>query len=496
MLAFYGDRCQVLTDGGSLSCRLRGRMRQDEGALAAGDRVTFTRLSDSEGLIEEIAPRRNQLQRPMRDRKRRRGVKRQTVLANCDQVVVVTAARQPGIDFFTVDRSLALARAARMAPVLCVTKIDLAGREEMERLLAPYRHVVDSLYLVSNVTGAGIESLRAGLAGKISLFWGKSGVGKSSLIRTITGEEVKTGVWKDSNPRGPHTTNTIRLYPLPDGALIADSPGFDWLDLDEELLESRDTLPHMLLPEVERLGVACEYANCTHRGEPGCGVMNAVLAGRIDAGRFSRYSLSMADLLEDQRKSEAMYVAGDYLLAPARSGRGEDWLHVTLEDLIRSSDTARDAAVSVGSDDPEKPLAGWVYTARDEEPAEAQAALTIRGRLVCAGDEAPLEQGMALLLRIDGKPVALGALASVRAGIPRWKLRKALKGSPLPDIPALWTDLPHDESAGSGGCLVDISLPFRFANVPQLLFGCIRLEEKLAIMDALEIESSDDIGRT
>src|SRR5207247_715213 len=82
---------------------------------------------------------------------------------------------------------------------------------------------------------------------RVSLFWGSSGVGKSTLTKLLTGADVKIGMWNARNPRGPHTTSDARLYALPDGGYLADTPGFDWLHLDT--LGDEEHPQEVLLPE-------------------------------------------------------------------------------------------------------------------------------------------------------------------------------------------------------------------------------------------------------
>lgn len=495
VLTFYGPTCEVLAGTDVVPCRLRGKMRLDAEGLATGDRVEFRRLDGGAGLVERVLPRKNELVRPIRDRKRRRSARRQVVLANAEQVVVVAAARQPGIDFATVDRALALARAAGLRPVLCVGKIDLADPVEIREMLKPYDAVAARVHLVSALTGEGLPDLAATLEGRLSLFWGRSGVGKSSLIQALTGTKIKTGIWDDSNPRGPHTTNVIRLYPLPGGGLIADSPGFDWLELDEEILEARETLPRVLLPEAATLPEDCDYANCSHSGEPGCAVIPAVLGGEIDPGRFSRYCLTLAELRPRESEPPSVYVSDESILAPPVSGRGEDWLHVTLGELMLRPESSQAMAEALGAEEEWSEVSAWAVLAREEEEVQAEHPVHFLGKLTrCSlGMQWP-EPAEVLLIRFGGTVAALGSVVSSEPAPLRWRLRKALRASPLPEIPALWTDLPNDATDGRAA-LIRLSVRWRFQDLPQILFGLLQRQDQWLTLDLLEIDSSEDTGR-
>jgi ribosome biogenesis GTPase / thiamine phosphate phosphatase len=332
--AVLGPRCVVMQERQAVQCVLRGKLLRSgvPYPVVVGDRVEYVALGGDQGVVERVHPRRTELRRSTRERLRRKDRRRapgqeQVVLANAEQVVIVAAAREPGIDLAIIDRALALARSSGLAPAICINKIDLADRAAIERLMAPYLRAGVPVVYVSAAAGSGLDILRALLsegggqregmdggkpspaseiptapslplslppalppspsAPRVSLFWGGSGVGKSTLTRALTGAEVKIGVWNERNPRGPHTTSDARLYVLPDGGFLADTPGFDWLHLDT--LADEEHPQEVLLPESQQETRRCRFADCTHRGEPGCAVTRGVLAGGIDTRRYGRY---------------------------------------------------------------------------------------------------------------------------------------------------------------------------------------------------------------
>jgi ribosome biogenesis GTPase / thiamine phosphate phosphatase len=317
----FGARCQVLEAGAhgvgerEIPCFLRGRFKQVGEAcpIVVGDDVEYRMVDPQQGVIEQVRERRSELRRYGGERQRRRKQGgSQVMLANADQAVFVAAAREPGIDFLLIDRALATARACGLSPALCINKMDLADPEAIRRIVAPYERMGMPVVYASAAQGDGLEELQRLLAGKISIFWGGSGVGKSSLIRALTGREIQVGVWNPENPRGPHTTANARLYPLPDGGILADTPGFDMLLLAPEI---EVTPPEeALLPEAAPLAVQCRFPNCTHRGEAGCAVQAAVLSGAMDAGRYSRFLTLAGPAVEvdaEGKPSEVVSVGGE-----------------------------------------------------------------------------------------------------------------------------------------------------------------------------------------
>lgn len=265
-----------------ISCVLRGRLKREwqmvTSLVVVGDEVVVTRTPDG-GVIEAVGPRRSQLSRP--------GFHgyEHVIAANIDQVLIVASVHQPPFKRNLVDRFLLLARQMGVAPLLVVNKCDLEDERVIRSWLAPLEPSGVRSILTSAATGQGLDDLRQVLAGKISCLAGQSGVGKSSLVNALfPGTNVKTQGTSYAN-KGRHTTTGSRLYALPGGGYLADTPGIKELGLweagDEELAE--------VFPQIDALAGGCKFRDCTHVHEPKCAVRTAVERGEVDLERYQNY---------------------------------------------------------------------------------------------------------------------------------------------------------------------------------------------------------------
>lgn len=283
ILKGVGGFYEVLCDGVLHTCRARGRFRRDGLTPMIGDRVEFSPASGEElGYVEEILPRSSELKRPP--------------VANIDRMVLVTAAAAPQPDLNLIDKLLLQARMLGVEPILVVNKCDLAEEAAVAALAADYAGAVQAVLPASTVTGAGLDALRACLAGYCSCFAGQSGVGKSSLInRMAPRAAMETGDVSRKLARGRHTTRHAELIALPGGGEVADTPGFSLMEM--EAVEPR--LLQQYWPEFTPFLEDCRFHGCLHDKEPGCAVKDAAREGRIPAGRLARYQ----EILEECRQS-------------------------------------------------------------------------------------------------------------------------------------------------------------------------------------------------
>jgi ribosome biogenesis GTPase len=279
----------VRTDEGDYTCRLRGRLKkerkdQPEGdIIAVGDRVLISPLADNTGAIETVLPRHSLFSRKLS------GVKygyQQILLANPDQMVFVFACAKPDPHLRMLDRFLVVAESQKIPALIVANKVDLVDMTAARAKFDIYEELGYELIFTSARTLTGVAELRERLIGKLSAFSGPSGVGKSSLLNAVQpglGLEVRSV--SQTSEKGLHTTQVRALFPLSAGGYVADMPGLRTMalwDIESEELDG-------YFPEMRSLVAQCQFNDCTHSHEPGCAVIAAVNAGKVDAGRYQSY---------------------------------------------------------------------------------------------------------------------------------------------------------------------------------------------------------------
>ena len=272
-------------------CHPRGKKNQ----AVVGDRVRWLPSQD-EGTIEAVEPRRNLMYR-------RDELRTKSLAANLDQVLILLAA-EPEFSESQLARALIAARAEGIGVVIGLNKKDLASAfERAWARLAPYRamhHVVLPLAVKPGHTAEAHElaDLPARLQGKTTLVLGPSGVGKSSLVnRLLPGAGVLTAEISQALGSGRHTTTSTTLYWLDDArrSALIDSPGFQEFGLQH--IEPMALAS--LMPDLQAHAQDCRFHNCTHRHEPGCGVIAEVgVQGRASTISAQRYRIYM-ELFEE-----------------------------------------------------------------------------------------------------------------------------------------------------------------------------------------------------
>ena len=225
-----GSWYQVRTDDGSLvECKIKGNFRlkgiRSTNPVAVGDRVTIEANREGTAFIVSIDDRENYIIRRASNLSKESHI----LAANIDQALLIVTVNHPQTNLIFIDRFLATAEAYRIPVKLVFNKIDLYDDDDMQLLrglIDLYAYIGYECLSVSAATSEGVDTLRTLLRGKVSLFAGNSGVGKSSLINLILpGLNLKTGAISQSHHKGMHTTTFSEMFPLPDGGYIIDTPG-------------------------------------------------------------------------------------------------------------------------------------------------------------------------------------------------------------------------------------------------------------------------------
>ncbi len=284
----FGLYYRVEHENGFINCVLRGRMRRNRdfeafsSPVAVGDRVKIEILDDGTGAISEILPRKNVFSR----KEKGRHTREDAIAANLDLIVVLQSFREPRLNLRFVDRLYVRARRDNIPVLLCANKLDLADDETVRYIESYYASAHLETCLVSALTGQGMDELKRRLGKAISLLVGHSGVGKTSILKTMYPDlDLRVAEVSESTGKGRHTTTNAEMIPLGDGTFIIDTPGLREFGL-------MDFEPHTIgnyFYEFDRYARSCSFQPCTHDHEPGCAIKKKVGAGRIHEDRYGSY---------------------------------------------------------------------------------------------------------------------------------------------------------------------------------------------------------------
>lgn len=261
----------VQAEQGVVECRARGKFRREHLTPLVGDYVECS-MESGRGIVEAVCTRRNAFVRP--------------AVSNLDALVVFASETNPVTDPFLIDRVSAIAGNQGVPVLLCINKIDLSDEK---RLYSIYTGAGFEVFRTSAATGEGIEALHRRIVEKTVAFTGNSGVGKSSVLNRLAPNfSAKTGEVSEKLGRGRHTTRHVELCALPDGTCLIDTPGFSSFDTDQMEMILKENLQYAFPDFAPYIG-RCRYHDCAHLCEPGCTVLEAVQAGRIQPSRHASY---------------------------------------------------------------------------------------------------------------------------------------------------------------------------------------------------------------
>jgi len=261
-------------------CKLRGKIK---GQVLAGDKVIASIFKDDKGILEKVLPRDNQLYRPK--------------IANVDMVIIVMANDKPEPSLLLLDRLLLLAHYNNISPLILLNKCDLTANEKATMIKDYYPTVGFNFIMTSAIMRTGINQLSEAIKNKIAVFAGPSGTGKSSLLNSLLGVDIKTQEVSRKIGRGKHTTRHVELYPLPLGGWIADTPGFNVLDMPP--IKSQDVTTYY--PDFNQYALECQFSNCVHCKEKDCGIKRAVENGDVKEFRYQNYISMLKEVKENER---------------------------------------------------------------------------------------------------------------------------------------------------------------------------------------------------
>ncbi len=250
--------------------------------VVVGDRVRVSLDGDPPG-IEEVLPRKNYLPRIASSHDPRE----QILFANVDQLFVVGSVAKPTFSSNRTDRILAACEYYEVPARLILNKIDLDQDEQAAEIARTYEEARVAVFATAALEGRGLDALAAAMRGKVSVFYGGSGAGKSTILNAIEpGLALKTGKISRYWDQGKHTTTFSQMHRIAslDGWVI-DTPGIRVFRLAGiNRAELRDSFP-----ELARFGTRCRYPDCTHDHEPGCAVFAAVERGELSPTRYASY---------------------------------------------------------------------------------------------------------------------------------------------------------------------------------------------------------------
>ena len=271
----HSDFYYVNSDNSIFECKIREVLKKQKQKIYVGDFVEF-----QDGAIEKILPRKNYIPRP--------------TAANIDRIIIISAVKEPELNFTQLNRYISFAKYYNLETVLCFNKNDLSEDDRIiEKVFSIYEPLSYDILFTSALEGYGIEEFKEVLSGKTSVLCGSSGVGKSSLINAVCpGLNLRTKNVSEKTQRGVHTTRHSEIIPLNENSRIVDTPGFSNLKFDFLMPNELD----LLFEEIAKYKKECKFPDCLHLTESGCAVKENL--DKIDETRYQSYKEFVSEALE------------------------------------------------------------------------------------------------------------------------------------------------------------------------------------------------------
>lgn len=292
ILSILPEEISVEHEGKVIACTLKGALKKqrlrEKNLCVVGDFVLYDKTKS----IVHVEKRKSILSRSDPRHKKIR----QILASNIDQVLITVSIASPPLKPSLIDRYIIASLKGSMQPIIVITKIDLLEQATeilFAKIVQLYRSLEFTVIAVSNTTKEGMRELEEIMRQKSSVFSGESGVGKSSLINTVTGQSLETKEVSRKTSRGTHTTVGAKLIPLSCGGWCIDTPGIQSFGLwDLQMSDLKD-----YFHEIDEVSHRCKYPNCSHTHEPHCKVQDAVFKGVISKLRYESY-LKLIDEVE------------------------------------------------------------------------------------------------------------------------------------------------------------------------------------------------------
>jgi ribosome biogenesis GTPase len=288
----HRELLKVISSYGESNARIKGsfynKLDASEDFPAVGDFVALRYNESGDSQIVRVYPRKSKFSRPDYSGHAAGYVKtilEQVVAANFDYVFIL-ASLNYDFNINRILRYVTVSWESGGTPVVLLTKADLVEDYTSQLEQVKQQVIGVPVYVVSAVTKEGLEQLQQYMKPKSTVvFLGSSGVGKSTLVNSLAGEEImNVSDIRTEDSKGRHTTTHRQLIMLKNGVMIIDTPGMRELgmwDVEEGLGEA--------FSDIEELFIDCRFSDCTHQGEPGCAIQSAIAAGTLERARWKNY---------------------------------------------------------------------------------------------------------------------------------------------------------------------------------------------------------------